>query len=188
MNESSVVKESSSITEKKSSSLILFLQNQKRIWFPPVKSFDVVWQAALIGTIFGGLRKSRLRLLQYTAENAHKKPKSKKDWYLYHRQKQFTTIIYGGKMGAKEGLKIALLLTSFITFDWNLQRYSLNKHLEEKQKNESKNLFQQQMNIQNHERFIDDGLGWFRGTISATVIASILSFTRKTTRSRLNMK
>jgi hypothetical protein len=66
-----------------------------------------------MGSILGGRRAA----LIFTAENAHRTPKSQKGWYFYHKTKNYR-IMYGGLVeGVRYGARMAGWVAMFCVFE-----------------------------------------------------------------------
>jgi hypothetical protein len=76
------------------------MQFQSRLGMSLVISF-------MAGSFLGithGIRTTRLR---FQAENAHRLPTTPTGWYLYHKSKNYITMLGGLKEGGKMGAKVA---------------------------------------------------------------------------------
>lgn len=61
-----------------------------------------------VGVAGGFLRGFNAASLRFTAENAHRRPSSQKNWYFYHRSKQQYSTLAGMKLAARTGLVFSL--------------------------------------------------------------------------------
>ncbi len=60
-----------------------------------------------IGLVVGGYRSSLSRAKQFTVENFHLLPTSKRGWYMYHRYKNYSVIKSFIQNGIKSGLRLS---------------------------------------------------------------------------------
>ncbi|RKP22318.1 hypothetical protein SYNPS1DRAFT_6285, partial [Syncephalis pseudoplumigaleata] len=59
-----------------------------------VSGFGAFW-----GFVFGAYLGGRQSGLQYLAENAHRLPRTKADWYFYHKTKNYRVMLGGIRRG-----------------------------------------------------------------------------------------
>ena len=55
--------------------------------------------------------------LQFRAENSHRFPSSSKGWYLYHKSKNYNSMVGGIKEGLKLGSRVAIWAGLFFYFE-----------------------------------------------------------------------
>jgi hypothetical protein len=87
---------------------------------PPAELWYVgrnTFMASLGGGIISGLVSARNTSLQYTAENAHKKPTTKQGWFYYHRTKNYKIIFNFFRSSLFGSLKYGSLIGSFFFLD-----------------------------------------------------------------------
>jgi len=70
-----------------------------------------------VGTVLGASHGSKMAGLRFRAENAHRLPTSQKGWYLYHKSKNFVSMMGGIKEGAKMGGTVAFWVGAFVTLE-----------------------------------------------------------------------
>ncbi|KAI6249020.1 hypothetical protein HI914_02779 [Erysiphe necator] len=65
------------------------------------------------GTILGIGHGSKIAALRFRAENSHRLPTTPTGWYLYHKSKNYHTILGGVKEGAGMGLRLSTWTAAF---------------------------------------------------------------------------
>ena len=97
----------------------------KRWAWPPPEAFSLPATTALFGFVAGSVVGSRERALRFTVENAHKKPKNAKGWYLYHREKQAKAIV----AGVYRGVRYAAIFGGCMSI-WRIAQHAVSQNLE----------------------------------------------------------
>jgi len=72
-----------------------------------------------LGTTYGAKKASLL----YRAENAHRLPRSQRDWYFYHKTKNYKVAWAGLKEGAKLGSKLSFWVASYFCCEHVLDEF-----------------------------------------------------------------
>jgi len=70
------------------------------------------------GFFLGALNGTNMAGLRFRAENAHRLPTSQKGWYLYHKSKNYNTMLGGITEGVKLGTKMAVASGGFIFLEY----------------------------------------------------------------------
>ncbi|RPA87796.1 hypothetical protein BJ508DRAFT_410492 [Ascobolus immersus RN42] len=73
---------------------------------------------SLLGSALGGKRAN----LRFIAENSHRKPKSQAGWYLYHKSKNYATMLGAVKEGTKSGLRLCGWVSVFVVSEGCVDR------------------------------------------------------------------
>ncbi|KAJ1803538.1 hypothetical protein LPJ77_005209, partial [Coemansia sp. RSA 2523] len=74
------------------------------------------------GSLLGGYPAGKLASLKYLAERAHRLPKTAKDWYYYHKWKNYRVIVASVYGTARYGSKLGCFMLSYITLEEMLDR------------------------------------------------------------------
>ncbi|EGO01717.1 hypothetical protein SERLA73DRAFT_28495, partial [Serpula lacrymans var. lacrymans S7.3] len=70
--------------------------------------------AAVVGTLIGMVRGSRLAALRFLAENAHRPPTTVRGWYFYNKTKNYRRMQGGLKAAGVDGSKLALTALGWV--------------------------------------------------------------------------
>ena len=88
--------------------------SQTRLGIPSVIRITYsVLGAALTGMFLGLSHGSTMAGMVFRAENAHRFPTTQKGWYLYHKSKNYHSMLGGLKDGLKMARKLSFLSASF---------------------------------------------------------------------------
>ena len=78
--------------------------------------------SSIAGSLLGvthGMRSARLR---FQAENAHRLPTTPTGWYLYHKSKNYISMLGGIKEGSKMGFKVAVGVGIYVMCEEGIDR------------------------------------------------------------------
>ncbi|KAH7916733.1 hypothetical protein BJ138DRAFT_1131728 [Hygrophoropsis aurantiaca] len=78
--------------------------------------------AALVGTLIGSVRGSRLASLRFLAENAHRPPTTIRGWYLYNKTKNYKRMAAGLKSGGGNAMKLGVSALVWVGIEDGLER------------------------------------------------------------------
>ncbi|KAI8872885.1 hypothetical protein GQ42DRAFT_118741 [Ramicandelaber brevisporus] len=91
--------------------------------YSPQARIAILFHLSLsVGMLSGGIPALQLRGYQYLAENAHQLPRTKRGWFMYHRQKNYEAMMAFFIGGAKSAVRIMLPVLAFeattTAIDW----------------------------------------------------------------------
>lgn len=78
--------------------------------------------AAVVGTVIGAVRGSRMAGLRFLAENAHRPPTTIRGWYLYNKTKNYRRIAAGLKHGGGDALRLGVTTLAWVGIEDGLER------------------------------------------------------------------
>ncbi|KAG6333506.1 hypothetical protein ID866_5582 [Astraeus odoratus] len=78
--------------------------------------------AAVVGTVIGAIRGSRMAALRFLAENAHRPPTTIRGWYLYNKTKNYRRMAAGLKHGGVDALKLGVTTLVWVGIEDGLGR------------------------------------------------------------------
>ncbi|KIL00392.1 hypothetical protein PAXRUDRAFT_91976, partial [Paxillus rubicundulus Ve08.2h10] len=78
--------------------------------------------AALMGTLIGAVRGSRMASLRFLAENAHRPPSTIRGWYLYNKTKNYRRIAAGLQEGGLNAGKLGVTALVWVGIEDGLER------------------------------------------------------------------
>ena len=70
-----------------------------------------------IGFLLGASHGGKKEGLRFRAENAHRLPKSQRDWYFYHKSKNYAAMLGGVKEGLKMGIRTGVWVGAFVVLE-----------------------------------------------------------------------
>lgn len=79
----------------------------------PIRIAYGVLAATFTGMFLGLSHGSKSAAMRFRAENAHRFPVTQKGWYLYHKSKNYHSMLGGIKDGLKMGGKLSFLASCF---------------------------------------------------------------------------
>jgi hypothetical protein len=77
---------------------------------------------ALSGGLLGMAKGSQDAGFRFTAENAHRQPKTQTGWYLYHKSKNYNVIFGGVKEGYKQAWRYTLWVGMYFAMEEGVDR------------------------------------------------------------------
>ncbi|KAH7887954.1 hypothetical protein F5I97DRAFT_1864450 [Phlebopus sp. FC_14] len=78
--------------------------------------------AALMGTLIGAVRGSRMASLRFLAENAHRPPTTIRGWYLYNKTKNYRRMAAGLKAGGRDAARLGITALVWVGIEDGLER------------------------------------------------------------------
>ncbi|KAL9115865.1 MAG: hypothetical protein Q9227_000233 [Pyrenula ochraceoflavens] len=95
-----------------------FRDEQHRLSMHPLLRLPIMSAASFTaGFALGMAHGAPIAAYRYRAENAHRLPTSMTGWYLYHKSKNYHSIIGGAKDGVKMGLVVAGTAGLFLSIE-----------------------------------------------------------------------
>ncbi|KAL7271435.1 hypothetical protein RUND412_005804 [Rhizina undulata] len=73
--------------------------------------------AGVLGFTFGTISGSTKSALQFRAENSHRLPTTQKDWYFYHKAKNYRVAHGGIKQGLRSAGGLAVWVSAFVVLE-----------------------------------------------------------------------
>jgi Tim17/Tim22/Tim23/Pmp24 family len=95
----------------------IFNPNERLSLAPPARIAIGIFGGLLGGMALGFMSGFQTAGLRFRAENAHRMPKSEKDWFFYHRSKSHYSVLAGMKASAKTGAVLALMTGIYLSLE-----------------------------------------------------------------------
>lgn len=73
--------------------------------------------AFTVGSGLGAVQGSKMAGLRFRAEHAHRMPKDTTGWYLYHKSKNYTSLVGALQEGIKMGAKTSVWATAMLAIE-----------------------------------------------------------------------